>query len=80
MNAIINYQNYFYNTSQIAQEAGKMLEEKNIKYSTISCSMIPSDGLCLTIELSDIYTPDVVPVAVFFNYVKTKEDIKLYAI
>lgn len=79
-NAIIYYNKYNAYCSSIKREAEELLKKHNIKYEIVSCSMIPSDGMCITIDLRDNYIPYVIPVEVFFNNIKTKEDIKLYAI
>lgn len=42
--------------------------------------MIYASGLCISIILNEDYVPYVIPVDVFFNKVKTQEDITLYAI
>lgn len=74
------YRDYEKHCRTIANWASHILEENNIEYKTIFCSMIPADGLCITIELNNYLFPYVIPVGVFFEYVKKQEDIKLYAI
>lgn len=79
-NAIIHYNKYSMYCRSIMTEAEKLLEQHNIEYENVSCSMFPADGMGITVEFRDNFLPYVIPVEVFFNNVKTKEDIKLYAI
>lgn len=78
--ANMHYDSYFMHCKAIAREAKNMLLENNIEYNSLSCTMFPRDGLCIRLDFNDEYIPYVIPVEVFFNKVKTQEDIKLYAI
>ena len=78
--ANMHYDSYFMHCSAIAREAESLLSENNIEYETVFCSMFPADGLCISLELNDNYMPYVIPIEVFFEKIKTQEDIKLYAI
>lgn len=79
--ANMHYDSYFMHCSAIAREAESLLSENNIEYETVNCSMFRKKGLCITIGLIEgLLIPYVIPVEVFFNNVKTQEDIKIYAI
>lgn len=78
--ATMHYDSYFMHCSAIAREAESLLSENNIEYETVFCSIFPADGLCISLEVNDNNIPYVIPVEVFFNNVKTQEDIKRYAI
>lgn len=78
--ANMHYDSYFMHCSAIAREAKSLLSENNIEYETVFCSMFSADGLCISLELNDNNIPYVIPVGVFFEYVKTQEDIKIHAI
>lgn len=78
--ANMHYDSYFMHCSAISREAESLLSENNIEYDTVFCSMFSADGLCISLELNDNNIPYVIPVEVFFEKVKTQEDIKLYAI
>lgn len=78
-NAIIHYNSYNTYCMSIKREAEELLRQYNIEYEIVDCSMIGGDGMCITIDL-DLNIPYVIPVEVFFNKVKTQEDIKIYAI
>lgn len=78
--ANMHYDSYFMHCSAIAREAESLLSENNIEYETVFCSMFPADGLCISLELNDNYMPYVIPIEVFFEKIKTQEDIKRYAI
>lgn len=79
--ANMHYDSYFMHCSAIAREAESLLSENNIEYETVNCSMFRKEGLCIIIGLIEgLLIPYVIPVEVFFEKVKTQEDIKLYAI
>lgn len=81
-NAIIYYNKYSVYCRSITTEAEELLEQHNIKYETVICSMFHEKGLLITIGLIEgsLLVQYVIPVDVFFNNVKTQEDIKIYAI
>lgn len=74
------YRDYEKHCGTISNWAIHILKENNIEYQTIFCSMNPANGLCITIRLNNDLFPYDIPVGVFFEYVKTQEDIKLYSI
>lgn len=78
--ANMHYDSYFMHCSAIAREAKSLLSENKIEYKTLICFMFYTYGLCISIKLNDNNIPDVIPVEVFFENIKTEKDIKLYAI
>ena len=74
------YRDYEKHCGTITNWAKHILKENNIQYRKIFCSMFPESGLCIIIELNNTLFSYTIPVGVFFEYVKTQEDIKLYAI
>lgn len=81
-NAIIHYNSYNVYCMSIEREAAELLREHNIEYETVSCFIFREKRMCIIIGLiiNTLTIPYVIPVEVFFNKVKTQEDIKLYAI
>jgi hypothetical protein len=81
-NAIIHYNSYNVYCMSIEREAAELLSEHNIEYETVHCSMFHEEGLLITTGLIEgsLLVQYVIPVDVFFNNVKTQEDIKIYAI
>lgn len=78
---VINaYRDYERSCNTISNWASYILKENNIQYRKIFCSMFPESGLCIIIKLNNELFSYTIPVEVFFNNVKTQEDIKLYAI
>ena len=78
--ANMHYDSYFMHCSAIAREAKSLLSENKIEYKTLICFMFYTYGLCISIKLNDNNIPDVIPAEVFFEKVKTQEDIKIHTI